>query len=347
MKKAGDMRYAMCDVRCANFTISLFRYFATSLFRYFATLLFLLLAFSGFAQTVSVAAKLDTNAMLIGDHIGLSLKFTGPAKTQVIWPFLPDTILGNIQVIGRGKIDTAFSADKKSITLTQDFRLTCYDSGFYTIPSIPFTYRNLPDTTVKTSECDMLLLAVHTVPVDTTQAIKPIKGPLRVPITFREVIPWILLALAVIAAVVALVWYLRKRKKKEPVFRLKPRIILLPHEKALQELDKLKAKLLWQNGKVKEYYSELTEILRIYIEERFRVPALESTTAEILDGLGPNEECPVTALDNLGDLLLKADMVKFAKARPVPEENEKCFDLAVSFVRQTAEKKIVVEEVKN
>ena len=111
----------------------------------------------------------------------------------------------------------------------------------------------------------MLLLAVHTVKVDTTQAIKPIKGPLNVPITFKEVLPFILATLIVIGMIISLVWYLKKRKKQEPVFRLKPRVVLQPHEKALQELEKLRVKKLWQEGKIKEYHSELTEILRKYI----------------------------------------------------------------------------------
>jgi LPXTG-motif cell wall-anchored protein len=319
----------MRDRRQASFYFSLRRWFATSLF--------LLLAFSGFTQEVSVSAKLDTNAMLIGDHVGLEVSYTGPVKTQVIWPFLPDTILGNIQVIGRGKIDTVFSADKKSVTLTQEFNITCYDSGFYTIPSIPFRYRNLPDTTIRLAQCDMLLLAVHTVPVDTTLAIKPIKGPLKVPVTFREMLPWILAGLAALLLIAGIIWYLKKRKKNEPVFRIKPRIRLQPHEKALQELEKLRVRLLWQNGKVKEYHSEVTGILRNYIEERFLIPALESTTAEIMEGMLGRHECPRESMDQLGHVLMLADMVKFAKAVPAPLENERSLETAIGFVNRTAE----------
>ena len=68
-------------------------------------LIFLFLLTAGYGQEVTVSAKLDTNAMLIGDHVGLTLKYSGPAKSQVLWPFMPDTILGSITVIGRGKID--------------------------------------------------------------------------------------------------------------------------------------------------------------------------------------------------------------------------------------------------
>ena len=157
---------------------------------YVLTFCFIFLVRESFAQEVGVTAKLDTNAMLIGDHVGLTLKYTGPARSQVLWPFLPDTILGKITVIGRGKIDTSYTADKKSVTFSQQLNFTCYDSGFYTIPQIPFKYRLLPDTTSRVSASTMMLLAVHTVKVDTTLAIKPIVGPLKIPITFREMVPW-------------------------------------------------------------------------------------------------------------------------------------------------------------
>lgn len=302
---------------------------------YFLAVFLIFLVPGSFAQDVGVTAKLDTNAMLIGDHVGITLKYTGPAKSQVLWPFIPDTILGNITVIGRGKIDTTFTADKQTVTFSQQLNFTCYDSGFYTIPSIPFKYRLLPDTASKMATTAMMLLAVHTVKVDTTQAIKPIIGPLRVPVTFREMLPWILIALAVIALVIAGIWYFKKRRKKEPIFTLKSRVVLLPHELALQEMEKLRVKKLWQAGKTKDYYSELTEIIRRYIENRFILPALEQTSTEIIDSLSGNTGCPSKALDKLGELLIMADMVKFAKTNPVASENEKSLTEAIEFIYAT------------
>lgn len=288
-----------------------------------------------FGQVATVSAKLDTNAMLIGDHVGLTLKFTGPAQTQVLWPFLPDTILGSITIIGRGKVDTVYTADKKSVTLSQQLNITCYDSGFYTIPSIPFHYRILPDTAGSVTGTSMMLLAVHTVKVDTTQAIKPIIGPMNVPISFREMLPWLLAALAVILLVILAVWYFNKRRKMEPVFSLKPKILLSPHERALQEIEQLRMKKLWQSGRVKEYHSELTEILRRYIEDRFKVPALEQTSAEITGSLMTHSECPEQELERLGNLLILADMVKFAKAQPLAAENETSLTEGIEFVNKT------------
>ncbi len=304
-------------------------------FRIYLAIVMCSLVGGSYAQEVGVMAKLDTNAMLIGDHVLMTLKFTGPAKTQVLWPFLPDTILGHITIIGRGKIDTAYTTDKKQVTLTQKVNVTCFDSGFYTIPSIPFAYRILPDTSKLTATTTMLMLAVHTVKVDTTQSIKPIIGPLKIPITFTEMLPWILGAVAVAILVFTGIWYYRKRKKQEPVFKLKPKVVVPPYERALQEFEKLRQKKLWQNGKVKEYHSELTEILRRYIEDRFMVPALEQTSSEIYESLLNQAECPRPSADKLNRLLVLADMVKFAKALPVATENDMCLTEGVEFVRST------------
>jgi len=300
--------------------------------KFFFTISAFIVYLTGYSQNVAVTAKLDTNAMLIGDHIGLTISFTGPVETQVLWPFIPDTILDNIQVIGRGKIDTTISPDKQTATYKQFFNLTCFDSGFYNIPSVPFRYRSLPDTNQQMTLTGQMMLAVHTVPVDTTKSIKPIKGPMKIPITFREMIPWILLGLGTIALVLAIIWYLRKRKKNEPIFRLRPKVVLLPHERALQELEKLRVKKLWQGGKVKEYYTELTDILRVYIEGRFIVPALEQTTSEIMDSLKEKHEIQKDSLEKLFRILVTADMVKFAKAKPLPGENEASLESGIDFV---------------
>lgn len=298
-------------------------------------LILLLLGRPSFSQEIKVNAKLDTGAMLIGDHVGLKLRFEGPSGSHVIWPAFNDTILGNIIVIGRSKIDSSFSKDRKSLTLTQELNLTCFDTGFYTIPQIPFRYRIFPDTTLQTASTGLSLLMVHTVKVDTTNVIKPIKGPLNIPITFLEVLPYILIALAALTIVLLIIWYVRRRKKNEPLIRLRPKVKLLPHEKALQNLEKLRTRKLWQQGNVKEYHSELTDILRTYIEEGFGVPAMESTTSEIVASLRDRGEFAKPVIEKLDEVLQTADMVKFAKSLPGPQENENALNKGIEIVNQT------------
>ena len=295
----------------------------------------LLLGQPAWSQNVSATSRLDSNAMLIGDHLGLKLQLNCPAGTQVIWPSFNDTILGKIIVIGRSKVDTSFSKDKKSLTLTQKINLTCFDSGFYTFPEIPFRYRLLPDTSVKTALTGMSMLKVNTIKVDTTQVFKPIKGPLRIPITFLEILPYILLALALIALVFILIWYVNKRRKHEPLISIRPKVRLQPYEKALQNLEKLRTRKMWQEGHVKEYHSELTDILRTYIEEGFGIPAMESTTYEIVGKLRQDSVFARPLIDKVDQILQNADMVKFAKFTPLPQDNENALNAGVEFVNQT------------
>ena len=304
-------------------------------------LLFLLsfVGYHGFAQSIKASAKLDTNAMLIGDQVNLNITFSYPLNTLVKWPIIGDTILQTIQVINRSKIDSSFSADKKTVTLHQNFLITSFDSGFYAIPPIRFFYRELPDTTIRFVQTETLLLSVHTLAVDTTKVIKPIKGPLSVPLTFKEILPWLLLAVLVILIILAVLFYLKKRRKAEPVFTIRSKIQLLPHELALSELEKLRIKKLWQGGRIKEYHSELTDILRRYLENRFSVMALEMTSQEIMDSITTQNNIHSDSVEKLDHILAIADLVKFAKMQPLPVENDTSLENAVAFVLDTAVKK--------
>jgi hypothetical protein len=287
------------------------------------------------SQDSKAVSRLDTNAMLIGDQVRLNIGISVPARTLVRWPMIGDTILGHIRVLNRSRIDTTFSADRKSFRLSQSFLLTTFDSGYFAIPPVRFYIQRPPDTTKIVEQSEPAFLNVHSVHVDTTLAIKPIKGPIKVPISFREMLPWIITGILVLALAGLLLYWLKKRKKAEPVFRLKPRIILQPHETALSELEKLRQKKLWQSGKIKDYHTELTGILRIYIEERFGIMALEMTSDEITESLADRAEISKIARDRLIRIFYMADLVKFAKAQPLPSEHDHSLEEAVAFVRET------------
>ena len=300
-------------------------------------LLFLLLISGTIAwgQGYKATAQLEPNVILIGDQLNLSLKFSFPSGTQVVWPSIKDTILGNIQVISRTNVDTSWSADKKNLQLSQKLRLTCFDSGFYTIPPIRFYYRNLPDTTIRFEQTEIQILTVHTLAVDTTLAIKPIKGPVKIPFSILEYLPWIVAGLLFLIIAFFLLYYLIRRRKGEPIFLLRPSVKYQPHEWALMELEKLRLKKLWQAGKMKEYHTELTDILRKYIEDRFHLMAMESTTGEILEDLEEKTGIPKEYRTTLGDILSMADLVKFAKYMPLPEDHEQSMEDAVDFINKT------------
>ena len=313
-------------------------------------LILILSSFAGniFSQQVNVKAKLDSNNILIGDQVKLKVQLSYPSKTIIAWPDIKRTLTKHIEIVKKSKIDTV-SKDPNKLTLAQTFVITCFDSGGFYIPQIPFGYKNsASDTSFNQVLTDSILLNVKSIPVDTTKAFKDIKGPMGVPWTLKEMLPYIIGVILLAAIIWFIIYYLRKRKKGESLLSFsKPK--RPAHEEALLALEELRNKKLWQNNKVKDYYVELTEITRNYIEKRYGVIALEMTTDQIILALLPfavNDDLK----KKLRQTFVLADLVKFAKAFPLPDEHDKCLDTAIEFVKETkpvevqqpAEEKVVV-----
>ena len=285
------------------------------------------------AQT-EATVSLDTNTILVGDQINLHLTFTAPKGTITEWPKINDTIISEIEVLEKSKVDTSFSSDKSKITLHQTMKITSFDSGYYAIPPFRFNYKKQGDQLVQYAETQAILLSVHTVPVDTSKEIRDIKEPIRAPFTFREALPWIIGLLLLAGSVYFIMYYLKKRKKAEPVFRMPVKIKLPAHQLALDALEALKNKKLWQSGQVKEYHTELTDIIRDYILNKFTIHAPELTSDEILNALNFTATDPETR-KKLNEAFVVADLVKFAKMQPLPMEHDASLNNAVDFVKAT------------
>ncbi|MCX7736566.1 MAG: hypothetical protein N2319_07610 [Candidatus Kapabacteria bacterium] len=295
---------------------------------------------SAFAQNLTVSVKSDTNNVLIGDQIKINLTVNSDEKTKIYLPVIPDT-LGKIEVISRGKIDTVIS--DKNFTLKQNYIITSFDSGSFVFPSLTILYEKKGQTTLYPIQSDSLILNFNTIPVDTSQAIKDIKPPLEEPYTLADFIDYILIGLGVVAVAVLVIYLLKRRKKKEKIIQdYDPKIP--PYLIALEDLKKLENEKLWQKGQLKKYYTLLTEIVRLYMERQFTIPALEMTSDEILQSLKSykNPENKNIHFDNDLIKLLKtvfeiADMVKFAKYQSLPDENDLCMKNSVEFVKISAE----------
>jgi hypothetical protein len=149
----------------------------------------------------------------------------------------------------------------------------------------------------------------------------------------------LILAVLGILIILAFLFYLKKRKKAEPVFQIRSKIQLLPHELALSEIEKLRLKKLWQAGRTKEYHSELTDILRKYLESGFNIMAIEMTSQEIIDSLRTQNNMHNDSIRKINHILAMADLVKFAKMQPLPVENDMNMENAVAFVLDTSVKK--------
>ncbi len=284
------------------------------------------------AQNIQAEAKLQQYTIRIGDQTKLFLSVHQPAKVHVNFPKLTDTIASKIQVISTNKPDTTYNqGDRSNFTVIQSYLITCFEPGTYTIP--PFSIGTEKEV-VKTNE---LTLQVQTVKVDTTKGIYDIKQPLQVTYTFWDWLHdnwyWVAGPLVLIALVVGLIWYLKTRPKTEPVVKVAAPVIP-PHIVALDQLKVLRDKKLWQNGRVKEYYIELSDILREYLEKRYVVKTHEKTTDEIFAGLR-NVLIPEESRSKLKQVLILADLVKFAKERPLPPENELSIDNSLDFVVKT------------
>ena len=307
----------------------------------YTLLIFLLIgggSLRGFAQQPVATATLDTQEILIGDQLNLRLSFSGVPGARVAWPNLKDTLTSHVDILEKGGVDTLKNVSGMDSAYVQNLLLTSFDSGFYEIPSLAFPFMVEADTNLYVIHTRPTYLMVHTVAVDTTKPIKPIKGIMKAPLTFRDLLPWLILGLLALLIIAFGIYYLIKRKRKEPVFQFRPRIKLKPHEIALKALEQLRTKKLWQQGAVKQYYTELTDVIRDYLEARFAIPAMERTTFEILRDLRDTAEADEGSMELLKKILELADMVKFAKWKPAPDENNGSLDEGIRFVEQTREK---------
>jgi hypothetical protein len=304
---------------------------------------FLLLFFQTVvAQTqprVDANAALQQNTIRIGEQIKLKLSVRyreGSKKTVIVWPQLKDTLTAGVEIISQDSIHTDLR-DRTSVLYEQwrNITITAFNEGTYSIPAKIFLVDNVQYATPP------LILTVTTVPVDTTQPIKDIKEIYDVPPPIlKEKKSWFNWWMAAAAGALLLaagifVW-LTLRKKAEPIEQKTNNPGgLQPHERVLEELTVLASRRLWeQPGELKNHYSRLTEILRSWSVERYRIGALEMTTGEILQHLR-YKQVDETAVMLLRDVLLSADAVKFAKYIPPAEDNERCIRTAMEFVQKT------------
>lgn len=292
---------------------------------------FILISTVSFSQQVEVAV--DTTNIRIGEQFFYQISVDD--TTSVIIPKLEN--LKGLEIVEDLKIDTVKS------NLIKKYLLTGFDSGAFYIPSQQIFIRNRAYIT------DSILINVATVAVDTTkQKMFPIKAIQSEPYVFDDFIPyliWVILGLLLIAAII---YYIKTRKKKE-ITEEEIIALLPPYEEAIERLHKLDEKLLWQNNQVKKYYSELTEIVRTYVEKELKVPALESTTDEIIETLidfnnTKTLETNKETIHKLKTLLSEADLVKFAKSKPLAHQIEGNRKDAEEVLNELKPKPIIEEE---
>lgn len=263
-------------------------------------------------QQKHVLTIIDTTKNKIGAEFKLTIKTTVDTASKVAFP--NPKMLGVLEVIQSYPIDTLKKESRYE--LIKRYGLTQFDSGRYTIPRMTVLINNKPYFT------DSIRVQVDNVVVDTLKQklydIKPIADVSSSKSWIWKLALFILLLAGIGAAVY---WYIKKRQTK----KIEEEVYKTPIEKATSLLNSLEKKQLWQKGEVKEYYSELTNIARNYIEEAIEVPAMESTTSELIEGLRKASQKKRMALssetfENLEKVLKQADLVKFAKSKPLDFE---------------------------
>lgn len=284
------------------------------------------------AQEIRVSAKLDTATIALGDQTTLRLRADVPTGTAVGFPQLADTLSAKIPLVEAGTVDTSQGDPGRQI-VTQTYVITSFDAGMQAIPELEII---IGDSAYRT---EALPLQVESVAVDTTKAIYDIKQPLDVSYSWldwlQDNLLWVLLALGVCMFIAALWFYLKKRNKKpapEPVETVPD---IPPHELALRKLHALRDQKLWQQGAVKPYHSQLSDILRDFLERRYRIPAMEQTTDEIFAALAATG-MPDGQKARLRQVLTLADLVKFAREQPLHTDNEQSMAQAIDFVKEAA-----------
>lgn len=289
----------------------------------------------------ALRSRISRDSILIGDQVEWTLDFQlAPGEAVSISKPGAEPVPG-VEALGEMALDTL--SDKKGIlSLRGRIILTSFDSGSYVLPPL-YVLMARADGSIDTLEYTGPRLAVNTIPIDTaTFQPHDIKGQIRYPLTFREVIPWVGLALLVAALVWLLVRWIRLRRQNRDFFG-KPVVKDPPHIVALRSLEKTRAQKLWQAGKQKQFYTQVTDALRQYIADRFDVAALEQTSAEMFRDLQDKDIEPELK-EKLKDLFTTADFVKFAKHTASDQENENAIPTAIRFVNETYMKEIEKEE---
>ncbi len=305
-----------------------------------------LIASTSYAQRIKATASIDSTNILLGDQVKLFLEIDHPKNIKIQFPRVPDTLAGYVEVLNRFEPDTFELDDETFQKQIQAYLITSFDSGSYRIP--PFWFKVDLEGRIDSIPTNGVTLNVHTLPIDTTRGPTDIKMPYDAPVTLKEVIPYIL-GIILLGAILFFIFYaLRRKKNNQPLFVLPKKPKEPAHVIALRELDRIKKEKLWQQGKSKQFYSEVTETLRKYIEDRFDIPAMEQTSDETIESFRNKPGLlKDRTFENLRNTLKLADLAKFAKYRPLPDDDNMTLVNAYFFINDTKKEEKKTETPEN
>ncbi len=294
---------------------------------------------------IVVSASIDSTTLMLGDQTDLHLQVTHDASEHVQMPVFGETLQDGIEIVDRSAVDTTRLGDGR-LQLNQRWTLTAFKDSLFSVQPLVVTSG---EDTFWTEP--LALNVVQPFEVDSSLAITDIKDIERAPIWWWGIIRWILLALLVAGLAVGgyYLWEWYKRHHRPVEEEVNPETLRPADEVALEKLDAIKEAKIWRDGKVKEYHTDLTDVVREYISRRFGVQSTEKTSDETLRELKPilmnvqSDNVQGTTVDGkelfakLSKMLQLADLVKFAKWHTTPDENESALMTAYEFVNATKE----------
>ena len=287
-------------------------------------------------QDVEAEGKVNDTKVQVGKPFTLDLSLKVPYGWFVEWnDFAIDTLSVQIDIIKRGNVERTADADS-NVIVKQQLTLMTFDTGQIQVPAVGLTYaKSFDDPMRMQAFTEPIDLYATTIVVDTLQPYKPIVGPIDAPIQMKEVFPWILGGLLLALIVVGVLYWRKHRKTKvDADGNIIKGPVIPPYDKAVDDLKRLREEKMWQSGKVKEYFSTLTDIAREYIEGQFGVNAVEMTTDDILEEVKPLHFSKET-FNKLKDTMEVADLVKFAKYSASTLESDTALSSMTEFVNES------------
>ena len=287
-------------------------------------------------QNVEVEGKVNSTDVQVGKPFTLDLSLKVPYGWFVEWnDFAIDTLSEQIDIIKRSEVERTADADS-NVIVKQQLTLMTFDTGQIQLPAVGLTYaKSFDDPMRMQAFTEPIDLYATTIVVDTLQPYKPIVEPIAAPVQMKEVYPWIL-GVLLLALLAFGIWYWSKHRKVkvDENGNIVRGPVIPPYDKAVDDLKRLREEKPWQSGKVKEYFSSLTDIVREYIEGQFGVNAIEMTTDDILEEVKPLRFSKET-YNKLKETMEVADLVKFAKYSASALESDTALTDMTEFVNES------------
>ena len=290
-------------------------------------------------QDVSVRTSIEPSQILIGEQAKFKIELSQPSAEKVSWPQFADTIATNVQIVEKLSADTTKLPDGR-VSIISEYLVTSYDSGYYYIPELTF------ETTTGKYVSNPVGLSVNTVEVnEQTDDINAEKTIMSAPFSWIEFAKWSGIGISIILLIVIIVLLLMRFvfNKKVKILPQQPEVIIPAHVVALQKLEQIKLEKLWQSGQIKLFYTQLTDVIREYLDSAYNINAMELTTDEIVALVKKNKD--LDEIRNvLKEMLELSDLVKFAKFIPLENENETSVINAFMIVEKTTKQPEVEEK---